>query len=781
MPAAAAGAGADPLARRVVRAAELEDPRHAQLRSRLSDRTEVLSPSRLDESWGRHHLAGDGTRGDHRDTIQLAKLAPAPRVTTFAMRGSLGPRGTYKGFVVQARGVRPSTSEKRDEELRMEELESNHGDDEVTAETRERMALERRVHRRLRKSIEWQQTACESRRHRIAPRGGPPARRSPDAGAMKSTHAGFSQLERDMKEYRLQLPAVSPGVSATEQLLATPPLFWDQGVDGPEEKGAYGGWGGERADWVMTMKPVPSDVGSIHASRPTTTATSRASRSRKQARRSRMRASQELSALKGAEMGSTQGSALNDSAPGMDVQIVRRWKYGEPQSVLLDFQDDGRQMTPAGKVCEDCGKTPVMFGLSYDRVIRWCVACSHDHDGATNLESAAAMVEEHRQQMVNMRKQREEQAVAEEAAWKKKQQKIFEAGSAKWEARLAEMLDPSQDTDSLPGSAALTKAGVRRAQTAAAAKLAEQRAQTPVDGPDGSSDFAGMEARNSFFDVFKRESKRRQEEGAAKCEECLEKPAVVGMKLIEGGGGLWKRHEPRWCSDCAKKHQPESVSDDSTDEVFDALTVDVDSPRRRFLADCENEGLPPLPLLIWEDDEDKRIVRLNKFRLGDKLVAAYSHGLRLLADAGVPIEQLHMEACAMQDLGVVSVTKALAKLPLLVVLDISKNRIGKQGGEALQAGLKSHKKIQTVNLSSCRLSDTVAGGLMSALRDHYSLTSLDMSSNTIGSTPAGFQPLKDMLEDQGQLKTLKFAWNSINASAMQVRTHTAHTRRYLIF
>eukprot|EP01044_Picomonas_judraskeda_P010271 COSAG03_NODE_1308_length_4349_cov_144.623059_6_plen_153_part_00 len=107
--------------------------------------------------------------------------------------------------------------------------------------------------------------------------------------------------------------------------------------------------------------------------------------------------------------------------------------------------------------------------------------------------------------------QKEALALAEVASWQRKQQKIFDANSAKWEARLAEMLEPTEDSDSLPGSAALTKAGARRAQTAAAAQLAEQRARSPVDG--GASDFAGKDARNSFFEVFKRESKRRQEEG----------------------------------------------------------------------------------------------------------------------------------------------------------------------------------------------------------------------------------------------------------------------------
>lgn len=343
----------------------------------------------------------------------------------------------------------------------MEEVESNSGDEVLSAAEREQARLERRVQRRLRKSMEWQQAACDSRRKRIAPAGGPPPRRSPDTGPTKSTHAGYSQLQRDMKEYRMTLPPVAPGTAATQQLLETPPVFWDQGVGGTQ-KGASGGWGGERADWVVTMKPLPSDAGSILASRPNTTAASQASRSRKQGRRSRLRASQELSDLE-ATSGTAQHVSLSEKAPGSDVQIVRRWKYGQPQSVLLD-PDAERQTTPAEQSCEDCGKAPVMFGLNYDRVIRWCVTCSHHHDGAINLESGAAMIRENRRRMASMRKEKEALAQAELEAWKKKQQKIFDANSAKWESRLAEMLDPSQDSDSLPGSASLTRAGVRCAE-----------------------------------------------------------------------------------------------------------------------------------------------------------------------------------------------------------------------------------------------------------------------------------------------------------------------------
>jgi hypothetical protein len=71
------------------------------------------------------------------------------------------------------------------------------------------------------------------------------------------------------------------------------------------------------------------------------------------------------------------------------------------------------------------------------------------------------MIKENRRRMANLRKEKEALARAEIEAWKEKQQKIFNANSAQWESRLAEMLDPSQDSDSLPGSATLTRAGAR--------------------------------------------------------------------------------------------------------------------------------------------------------------------------------------------------------------------------------------------------------------------------------------------------------------------------------
>ena len=331
------GADAGTLEKQLLAADNIKaTPRHRQLRSRIADRSGVLSPSRLDESWGRRDMEGEGTRGSHHDTVHVAKLAPAAREMNFAMRGSLGPRGTYKGFAVKVRGMRPSTGEKRlGAASSMEELAADAlGNDEFDEKQRRNAYYEKRAQRRLKKSFEWQETVCDSRRHRIAPAGGM-TRRSPDLGPMRSTHSSYGQLERDIKDYRDQLPPVTPGVAAMEAMMDTPPLFFDQGMDGSAEKSDYGGWGGTRADWVMTMKPLPSDVnGDTLKSRPTTTATSRASRSRKQAQRSRLRASQELSPLDMTPEGG--GSGDGSSTPGSQIEIVRRYKYGQPQSSLLN-------------------------------------------------------------------------------------------------------------------------------------------------------------------------------------------------------------------------------------------------------------------------------------------------------------------------------------------------------------------------------------------------------------------------------------------------------------
>ena len=58
--------------------------------------------------------------------------------------------------------------------------------------------------------------------------------------------------------------------------------------------------------------------------------------------------------------------------PGADIEIVRRWKHGRPQSRSLNFEEE---MLPDLK-CQDCGGGPVTCGYDLDGVVRWCSACA---------------------------------------------------------------------------------------------------------------------------------------------------------------------------------------------------------------------------------------------------------------------------------------------------------------------------------------------------------------------------------------------------------------------
>ena len=537
----------------------------------------------------------------------------------------------------------------------------------------------------------------------------------------------------------------------------------------------------------MTMAPVPANILSLKPSTASSSRRSPAVSRRASRRRARTPADGEKSPVSaGASTRAETPLEPVGAPPGADIEIVRRWKHGRPQSRSLNFEEE---MLPDLK-CQDCGGGPVTCGYDLDGVVRWCSACAKNHDDAEVLDEPGEMVAQQKKEML-VRLERKALRDAEEIeAWKRKQRKMRGDDAAKWEARLTELRDPAGDCDSLPPSAELSRrAAARKAKREKAAAAADAIAAEGDGGADAQpgaededeeepdiEDFAGVEARTSFFEVYKTEARKRAEEGPSLCEGCRRAQAAFGAK------GTTKT---RWCPRCAeetspggtRKH-PEAV--DMRDDLFDALSSprgdNIHSPRHRFLADCEKHGLPPLPLLIWEKEADRKIVRLNMFRLGNKLIGAYSHGLRLLADAGAPIEEVHMTACAIategpdqrgefHDPGVVSVTDALHSLPLLLVLDLSKNVIGEQGGLALQNALEEHDRIQDVRVASCRLSDKVAGRFLRAVTAHETLTSLDMSSNSLGSTDRLYTELAGQIE-YGKLKKIRFGWNSLNDIAM---------------
>jgi hypothetical protein len=190
---------------------------------------------------------------------------------------------------------------------------------------------------------------------------------------------------------------------------------------------------------------------------------------------------------------------------------------------------------------------------------------------------------------------------------------------------------------------------------------------------------------------------------------------------------------------------------------------------------------------------------LNNFRIGNENIIAFAQGLQRLPDAHVAITEVHMQACALIDerrrdlvapeqlqarhslpsivadpgapsvvlSGITAVTNAVDRMCSLRVLDLSKNRIGQEGGAALAQSLSHHKCIEDVRLASCKLSDKVAGGILNALVAHPTLTRLDLGSNQVGGTPVCFEPLALLLAaPQGKLSTLEFAWNSVGGLGM---------------
>jgi Ran GTPase-activating protein (RanGAP) involved in mRNA processing and transport len=175
-------------------------------------------------------------------------------------------------------------------------------------------------------------------------------------------------------------------------------------------------------------------------------------------------------------------------------------------------------------------------------------------------------------------------------------------------------------------------------------------------------------------------------------------------------------------------------------------------------------GLPPLPLLIKRRESE--VIKLNNFNLGDALGIAYADGLRHLQKQGVRVRELHIANCFLGQTAVAAMMNAVASFPGLELLDLTDNGIGANGAASLQVALAAHETLADVRLAKTKIDDRAAGRLFKHLIAHASLTSLDLSSNDIAATPAMYKPLANVLEAEGQLRTLNLGWNRIDAKAL---------------
>jgi hypothetical protein len=189
-----------------------------------------------------------------------------------------------------------------------------------------------------------------------------------------------------------------------------------------------------------------------------------------------------------------------------------------------------------------------------------------------------------------------------------------------------------------------------------------------------------------------------------------------------------------------------------------------------------------LPLEIPCGYSGRVALRLISLDIGDAVVASLGAALRTSSaplcaltfegDQGLKPSDTSRTICigkhtdsANIDSSTIEQGEALRVSGCLTALDMSLNRIGDAGAQALGEALRVNGSLTTLDLSYNRIGDAGARALGESLRVNGCLTALDLTSNRIGD--AGAQAQGDALRVNGFLTTLDMSYNRIGAAGAQ--------------
>eukprot|EP00736_Rhodelphis_marinus_P012654 Rmarinus@m.14167 len=182
----------------------------------------------------------------------------------------------------------------------------------------------------------------------------------------------------------------------------------------------------------------------------------------------------------------------------------------------------------------------------------------------------------------------------------------------------------------------------------------------------------------------------------------------------------------------------------------------VKTARRSFLSGCEKQALAPLPLLPKRCQSS--YVDLENYGLGDRATALLTNSL---LHAPVQVVVLRLASNGIQKNGAIAIAQAMSHLRFLRHLDLSNNRIGREGSQAIvdvleQQGSGGH--LLSLDLSSNKLGDWFTVHLGEALGDS-SLKRLNLSRNDI--TKDGCSRIGLALKRNTSLRHLDLSWNTV--------------------
>ncbi|DAZ99587.1 TPA: hypothetical protein N0F65_001415 [Lagenidium giganteum] len=202
-------------------------------------------------------------------------------------------------------------------------------------------------------------------------------------------------------------------------------------------------------------------------------------------------------------------------------------------------------------------------------------------------------------------------------------------------------------------------------------------------------------------------------------------------------------------------------------DIYKSITTNKrpDSPRGRYIGDCEDASLLVLPVLDLKKksryDHETKSLRYDNYYFGDQRAEAFGDALQLMP---VQVKQLSMKNVGITGSGSAAIVDGLA-MHKLNHLNFAENRIGPKGTIKIFKSLQDpHVNLKTLDLGNNHLGDQCVKQLVQCLVNRCTLEHLDLRRNEIFHAA---KAIGELLRISTPLKSLNLSWNNIRGEPAQ--------------
>jgi Ran GTPase-activating protein (RanGAP) involved in mRNA processing and transport len=196
------------------------------------------------------------------------------------------------------------------------------------------------------------------------------------------------------------------------------------------------------------------------------------------------------------------------------------------------------------------------------------------------------------------------------------------------------------------------------------------------------------------------------------------------------------------------------------------------SPRSKFISSCLKEKINPRVSLILR----KRLttsIELQHLAIGNKVAIMLAEVLHEMPY----IEKVDINNNNLTDAGVAAILKAIATIPTLTSLNLSRNKMDDDAADALAEYVQSNTcPLKTLIMQQSDVDDFEGLRFVNQLMNNHTITELDLSDNKIGSAETMRSSIPDLVtcaeafaeyleKPSCILQSLKMAWNTIRSQS----------------